>query len=199
MSEIVAIQNETLNNLLNDLQLSGYEPSVTMEALANAASRYIRDLKINVSNALNNTQYLNKKEALLLALAVAINEKYNPLKESFAVQAKEEGATEAELAEIAAITSLMNTNNVFYRFRHFMQKDFYNNQPAGIKMSIMMNPVLGKEFFELVSLVISAINGCEMCVSSHEQSVLQHGSSEARVFEAVKTGAIIKGLITVLS
>jgi lipoyl-dependent peroxiredoxin subunit D len=39
---------------------------------------------------------------------------------------------------------LMNTNNVFYRFRHFMGKDFYNNQPAGIKMSIMMNPVLGK-------------------------------------------------------
>ena len=199
MSEIVAIQNETLNNLLNDLQLSGYEPSVNMEALVNAESRYIKDLKINVSNALNNTQYLNKKKALLLALAVAINEKFDLLKESFINQAKEEGAGEAEIAEITAITSLMNTNNVFYRFRHFMQKDFYNNQPAGIKMSVMMNPVLGKEFFELVSLVISAINGCEMCVSSHEQSVLQHGSSEARIFEAVKTGAIIKGLITVLS
>lgn len=199
MSEIVAIQNETLNNLVNDLQLQGYEPSANMETLANAASRYIKDLKINVSNALNNTQYLNRKEALLLGLAVAINEKFDLLKQSFTTQAKEEGAGEAEIAEITAITSLMNTNNVFYRFRHFMQKDFYNNQPAGIKMSVMMNPVLGKEFFELVSLVISAINGCEMCVSSHEQSVLQHGSSEARVFEAVKTGAIIKGLITVLS
>jgi alkyl hydroperoxide reductase subunit D len=62
-----------------------------------------------------------------------------------------------------------------------------------------MNPVTGKEFFELVSLVISSVNGCEMCVSSHEQSVLQHGSSESKVFEAVKTGSIIKGLITVLA
>ena len=199
MSEIVAIQNETLNNLLHNLQIPDYEPSASLELLGNAASRYIKDLKINVGNALNNTQYLSKKEALLMALAVAINEKYNPLKESFTAQAKEEGATDAELAEIAAITSLMNINNVFYRFRHFMQKDFYNNQPAGIKMSVMMNPVQGKEFFELVSLVISSINGCEMCVSSHEQSVLQHGSSEARIFEAVKTGAVIKGLITVLS
>lgn len=199
MSEIIAIQNETLNNLLYDLQIPDYEPSANLELLDNTASRYIKDLKINVSNALNNTQYLSKKEALLLALAVAINEKYNPLKESFTLQAKEEGATEAELSEIVAITSLMNTNNVFYRFRHFMPKDFYNNQPAGIKMSVMMNPVLGKEFFELVSLVISAINGCQMCVSSHEQSVLQHGSSEARVYEAVKAGAVIKGLITVLS
>ena len=80
-----------------------------------------------------------------------------------------------------------------------MKKEFYSNQPAGIKMSIMMNPVLGKAFFELVSLVVSSINGCEMCVTSHEQSVLQHGYSESKIFEAVKLGAIIKGLITVLS
>ncbi|MGN6494075.1 MAG: carboxymuconolactone decarboxylase family protein [Agriterribacter sp.] len=199
MSGTIVIQNETFNNLLADLGIPEYEPSANVQALLNAEARYIKDLKINVSNVLNNTQYLNRKEALLLALATAINEKYDLLKESFASQAKTEGATEAELAEIVALVSLMNTNNVFYRFRHFMQKDFYNNQPAGIKMSIMMNPVLGKEFFELASLAISAINGCEMCVSSHEKSVLQHGSSEARVFEAVKAVSVIKGLINTLS
>jgi alkyl hydroperoxide reductase subunit D len=80
-----------------------------------------------------------------------------------------------------------------------MQKDYYSNTPAGIKMSIMMNPVLGKEFFELLSLVVSSINGCEMCVTSHEQSILQHGGSESRIFEGVKLGAIIKSLITVLA
>ena len=199
MSETVLVQNETFNNLLNDLQIQNYTPSINMQVLLNAESRYIKDLKINTSNALNNTQYISRKEALLLALAVAVNEKSELLQESFALLSREAGATEAEIAEMIACTSLMNTNNVFYRFRHFMQKDFYNNQPAGIKMSIMMNPATGKEFFELVSLVISSINGCEMCVSSHEQSVLQHGSSESKVFEAVKTGAIIKGLITVLS
>jgi alkyl hydroperoxide reductase subunit D len=199
MSEIALVQNETFNNLLNDLRIQDYTPSANMQALLNAESRFIKDLKINTSNALNNTQYISRKEALLLAVAVAVNEKSGLLQESFTSLAKETGATEAEIAEMIACTSLMDTNNVFYRFRHFMQKDFYNNQPAGIKMSIMMNPVTGKEFFELVSLVISSINGCEMCVSSHEQSVLQHGSTESKVFEAVKTGAIIKGLITALS
>ena len=198
MSE-TAIQNETFVNLLNDLQLPDYTPSANAQLLLNTEARYIKDLKINVSNVLNNAQYLNRKEALLLALAVTVNEKFDALKDSFTSLATEAGATEAEIAEIIACTSLMNTNNVFYRFRHFMGKEFYSNQPAGIKMSIMMNPVLGKEFFELVSLVVSSINGCEMCVTSHEQSVLQHGSSESRVFEAVKLGAIIKGLITVLS
>ncbi|RFM30336.1 carboxymuconolactone decarboxylase family protein [Deminuibacter soli] len=199
MSESVAIQNETFVNLVNDLKLTDYTPSANAQALLAVDARYIKDLKINVGNVLNNAQYLNRKESLLLALSVAVNEKFDVLKEAFTTLATEAGATAAEIAEVIAATSLMNTNNVFYRFRHFMQKDFYTNQPAGIKMSIMMNPVLGKEFFELLSLVVSSINGCEMCVTSHEQSVLQHNSSESRVFEAVKLGAVIKGLITVLS
>lgn len=193
------VQNETFANLLNELQIPDYVPSNNMQALLNVEARFIKDLKINVGNVLTNTQYLSKKEALLLALAVAINEKFDILKSSFTQQAIDAGASAAEIAEIVACTSLMNTNNIFYRFRHFMHKDSYSNMPAGIKMSIMMNPVLGKEFFELVSLVISSINGCEMCVTSHEQSVLQHGSSEQKVFEAVKLGAVIKGLINVLS
>jgi alkyl hydroperoxide reductase subunit D len=199
MSVLEAIQNETFVNLLTDLKLTSYTPSANAKALLDTEARYIKDLKINVSNVLNNTQHLNRKEALLLALGVAVNEKFDLLKTAFTTLAEEAGATPAEIAEVIACTSLMNTNNVFYRFRHFMQKDFYTNQPAGIKMSIMMNPVTGKEFFELLSLVISSINGCEMCVTSHEQSVLQHGSSESRVFEAVKLGAVIKGLITILA
>jgi alkyl hydroperoxide reductase subunit D len=199
MSQETVIQNETFNNLLNDLQIPDYNPSSTAQQLLQVESKYIKDLKINVSNVLNNTQYLNKKEALLLAFAVAVNEKFDLLKDAFRAQALEAGATDAELAEIIACTSLMNANNIFYRFRHYVKKDFYTNTPAGIKMSIMMNPVLGKEFFELVSLVISSINNCEMCITSHEQSILQHGGSESRILEGVKLGAIIKSLITVLA
>jgi len=199
MSGVATIPNETFQNLLGELNIPGYEPSASVLALVAGESRYIKDLKINVGNVLNNSQYLNRKEAVLLALAVAVNERFPLLQESFTGLAREAGATDAEIGEIVACTSLMNTNNVFYRFRHFMKKEFYDNQPAGIKMSIMASPVLGKEFFELVSLVISSINGCEMCVSSHERSVLQHGSSEARVMEGVKLGAIIRGLIAVLA
>lgn len=194
-----AIQNETFSNLLEDLEIKNYTPSSNVLALLQTEARYIKDIKINVGNVLNNNQHVSQKEALLLALAVAVNEKFDLLKESFTRLCKKENATEQEIAEIIACASLMNINNVFYRFRHFMHKEFYDNQPAGIKMSIMVNPVLGKEFFELTSLVLSSINGCERCVTSHEKSVLQHGSSESRVFEAVKLGAVIKGLITILS
>ncbi|MBN8853532.1 MAG: carboxymuconolactone decarboxylase family protein [Sphingobacteriales bacterium] len=194
MSTTVTLQNETFQNLLLELNIPDYEPSANVKALVAVESRFIKDLKINAGNVLNNNQHLNRKESLLLALAVAVNEKFVLLQESFTGLAKDAGATDAEVAEIIACTSLMNTNNIFYRFRHFIQKDFYTNQPAGIKMSIMANPVLGKEFFELVSLVVSSINGCEMCVSSHERSVLQHGSSESQGFGGGEVGGYYQGV-----
>ena len=185
--------------MLTDLRLTSYEPSANVLALVSVESRFIKDLKINVGNVLNNGQQLSRKEALLLALSIAVNERFVLLQGSFTGMAREAGASDAEVAEVIACVSLMNTNNIFYRFRHFVHKEFYDNTPAGIKMSIMANPVLGKEFFELVSLVVSSVNGCELCVVSHERSVLQHGSSESRVLEAVKLGAVVKGLITILS
>jgi alkyl hydroperoxide reductase subunit D len=189
--------SETKKNLLAELNLPTDLASVFLDRLNSADHRYIKDLKINVSNSLKAST-LSEKDAVLLALGVAINEKASLLVSSLEELAKAKGVEEKELLEVASCVSLMNANNVFYRFRHFMDKESYNNIPAGIRMSIMMNPVLGKEFFELLSLVISAINGCEMCVTSHEASVKSHGASEQRIFEAVRLGAILKSFIVLL-
>lgn len=189
--------NETLERLLNDLQINVADSGDKLERIAAADQKYIKDIKINTSNALNYAN-LSKKEIYLLALAIAVNEKNKTLQTAFETLGRREGVSEHEFAEVLSCVSLMNINNVFYRFRHFAGKDYYNTTPAGIKMTIMANPVLGKEFFELLSLAISAVNGCEMCVTSHEQSVLQHGSSEARVYDAVRLAATIKGFCVLI-
>ena len=193
------IENETYNNLLSFLAIEDYTPSEEASLLLETNARYIKDLKINVSNALKNAQNLSQKEAYLIAYSVAVNEKFIPLKKAFKQAAVAAGATQAELAEIVSLTSLMNVNNIFYRFRHFANKEFYNTQPAGIKMSIMASPVIGKEAFELISLVVSSVNGCELCVTSHESKLIAEGTPEIKILEAVKLGAVIKGLITVLA
>jgi alkyl hydroperoxide reductase subunit D len=186
-----AATSNTKESLYKEVNLPADFESVLLDKFSKLDHRYLKDLKINVGNVLK-TQTLNRKESLFLALGVAINEKNAPLQSALEGLAIQEGADDKELAEVAACVSLMNANNVFYRFRHFMDKEYYNSAPAGIKMSIMMNPVLGKEFFELLSLVISALNGCEMCVTSHEQSVLTHGGSQARIFDAIRLGAVFK-------
>lgn len=190
--------NETIQNLFADLNIPADYKSESLEKLAAVDSRYLKDLKLNIGTVLKSTN-INKKEAYLLALAVVVNEKSTLLINAFETLARKEEASNAEIAEIHACTSLMNTNNIFYRFRHYLpQNQYYNNTPAGLRMSIMMSPVLGKEFFELVSLVVSALNGCELCVTSHETSVKQHGATEARIYDAIRLGAVIKSLVVVL-
>lgn len=189
--------SETRDNLLIELNLPVDSQFALLEQLDQAEHRYIKDLKINVSNALKS-QNLTEKEAVLLALAVSVNQKHSITIDSLTALAKDKGATDAEINEIHALVSLLNANNVLYRFKHFVEKEYYNTAPAGIRMSIMMNPVLGKEFFELASLTVSALNGCEMCVKSHEQSVRNHGASEARIFDAIRLTSIFKSLIVLL-
>ncbi|MCU7495283.1 MAG: alkylhydroperoxidase [Ignavibacteria bacterium] len=185
---------ETKTDLLKDLKIDEARRFNSLEAMVTGDTRYLRDLRINLKNTLTSSENISLKEAYLLALAVASNEKNEILVCSFTDYAKENGATEGEIAEIHACASMLSINNVLYRFRHFAKEEAYNNMPAGIKMNVMMNPVLGREFFELVSLAVSAVNGCETCVSSHEASVRKLGTSQARVFDAIRLASVVRGL-----
>ena len=44
----------------------------------------------------------------------------------------------------------------------------------------------------LVCLAVSAINGCEVCVRSHEQVITEGGVSEDQVHDAVRIAATIQ-------
>jgi lipoyl-dependent peroxiredoxin subunit D len=75
-----------------------------------------------------------------------------------------------------------------------MHKESYNNSPGRIRMNIMMKPSTGKEFFELASLAVSAINGCELCVTSHEASLIHLASSEQRIWDAIRLSSVMASL-----
>jgi lipoyl-dependent peroxiredoxin subunit D len=184
---------ETKIDLLRDLGLPEESNYQALEKLTETESRYLRDLRVNLKSALSG-ETLTLKEAYLLALSAAANEENDVLSKAFEEKAIENGADQGEVAEAIACASLLATNNILYRFRHYANKDVYEQQPARIKMNIMMKPVLGKEFFELISLAISAINGCERCITSHEASIMQLGTTEPRIFDAIRVAAVVVGL-----
>jgi lipoyl-dependent peroxiredoxin subunit D len=184
---------ETKTDLLRDLGLSEESNFQALEKLTETESRYLRDLRVNLKSALSG-ETLTLKEAYLLALSAAANEENDVLSKAFEEKAIENGADQGEVAEAIACASLLATNNILYRFRHYANKDVYEQQPARVKMNIMMKPVLGKEFFELMSLAISAINGCERCITSHEASIMQLGTTEPRIFDAIRVAAVVVGL-----
>lgn len=182
--------SETTQEFLDFVKVDKEYRTDALDLLEEGKSRYVTDLKLNFKNSFES-EHLSKKEVGLLGVALAVNANNSVLKRFFRDNAATEGATEAEIAEAVACASLLSANNVFYRFRHFVNKEKYNEIPARIKMNIMARPVTGKEFFELISLAVSAVNGCEMCVKSHENSLIELGSKEERIFESVRLAAVI--------
>jgi len=158
--------------------------------LTKTDSRYLRDVRVSLKNVLESA-HLNQKETTLLAVAIASNNRNHSLAENFAAMAVVAGATDEEVAEAMACASLLSANNVLYRFRHFTGKEKYQQLQAGIKMNIMARPVMGKPLFELISLAVSAVNGCEMCVNAHEHSVLELGYTEEQVWDAIRLAAVV--------
>ncbi len=182
--------------MLEELEIPD-SSSEKLRRITNSESRYAKDLKANLQQALKNNE-LSPKESAFIGLSVSVNDRSNAGIDVFTALSKKHGATNDEITEVYSCTSLLAMNNVFYKFRHMVDKEFYSKSPAGIKMSVVGKPVLGKEFFELLSLVVSALNGCEQCIKSHENSILKHGCSEARVYEAIKSASIFRGLIVLL-
>jgi alkyl hydroperoxide reductase subunit D len=185
--------NETLKDLLLDLSLEENFNNPSLDMLLAGDSKYLRDLRMNLKGFWKSKD-LSEKEAHLISVAIANNDSNTCLEKAFSLKAEAAGATKAEIADAIACASLLTINNVMYRFRHFMGKESYEQMRAGLRMNIMLNPVLGKEFFELVSLCVSAVNGCEQCVKSHEASLIALGTSESRIFEAIKLSSVISSL-----
>lgn len=161
-----------------------------LDLLVTGESRYLRDLKMNFKTILKG-EHLSAKEISLLGVSVAANDKNDLLLNFFTAKSKENEASDVEIGEAVACASLLSSNNILYRFRHFADNEKYSQLPARMRMNVMMNPVLGKEFFELVSLAISAVNGCELCVNAHEKSLIELGTKEERIFESIRISSVI--------
>ena len=74
-----------------------------------------------------------------------------------------------------AAAALMGMNNVYYRFRHMVGREEYAQKPARLRMQRLVQVATNKVDFELFCLAVSAINGCESCIRSHERVVVEGG------------------------
>ncbi len=181
---------DIISEILQSLGLATNYRTASLTLLENGESRYLRDFKLNFGSTLTS-DHLTTQECALIGLSTAVNNNNIPLTQFFTNQAHQQGASAADIAEAAGCASLLASNNIFYRFRHFTQKEKYTQIPARIRMQLMMKPVTGKEFFELMSLAISAVNGCEMCVNAHEDSLIKLGTTEERIFDAVRISSLV--------
>lgn len=155
-----------------------------------------KDLKLNLSNVLEQGS-LGESQRWAIALATSIATRHAGLIDAVAKDAAGKLSPEV-LDDAKAAAALMGMNNVYYRFKHFMNRDEYETAPARLRMQRIAKPASNKVDFELFCLAVSAVHGCEMCVNAHEKVVREGGMSVENVVDAVRIAATIHGVANAL-
>jgi len=168
---------------------------MSLKTFADALPDYAKDIRLNVGSLLGD-QTLGDQRKYGLLHACAHGSGYKPIVE--ATEAEAEGKLSAEAANAArAAAAVMAMNNVYYRFVHLASNKEYAQMPAKLRMNVIGSPGIDKVDFELFSLAVSAMNGCGMCVDSHEKVLRQHNVGADIIQSAARVGAVMKAAATV--
>ena len=167
-----------------------------LESLRNAIPDAAKDLRLNLGNVLQPGT-LTKEQVWGTAVACALAARNPQLRQATLEDALlHVGPGVVEDAKAAA--ALMGMNNVYYRFKHLVGRDEYAQKPARLRMQRLAQVATNKTDFELFCLAVSAINGCESCVRSHERVVIEGGLNEDHVNDAVRIAATFHGVAVAL-
>jgi alkyl hydroperoxide reductase subunit D len=149
-----------------------------------------RDIKLNLQAVLQAGGALSPEQRWGVALASAYAARNPQLVEAVLADARS-NVGENVIEDARAAAALMAMNNVYYRFRHLVGKPVYSQKPARLRMNRIAQPLTSKVDFELFSLAVSAISGCELCIQAHEKVVIEGGLTEDHVHDAVRIAATI--------
>ena len=168
---------------------------MTLKTFADTLPDYAKDLRLNLGSVLSD-QLLGDQRKYGLLLACAHGTGYRPLVE--AAEAEVEGKLSPEAANAArGAAAVMAMNNIYYRFVHLASNPEYATMRAGLRMNFIGAPGIEKADFELFSLAVSAMNGCGMCIDSHEKVLQQHGVKAETIQAAARIAAIMRAVATV--
>jgi len=96
-----------------------------------------------------------------------------------------------------AAAAIMGMNNVYYRFQHLAENKKYGTIPARLRMNVIRSHGIEPVDFELFCIAASAINGCGVCIDSHEKVVREKGTGEEVILGCVRIASVIHALATV--
>lgn len=153
---------------------------------------YAKDLRLNLDSVLSESGApgLNPTQIGIIALASAIASRHPPLTSAISEHFAET-LSEAEANAARAAAAIMGMNNIYYRFVHLVGDEEYGKLRASLRMNVMANPGCEKVDFELASIAVSAINGCGMCLESHEKTLRKHEVAPVAIQSAARIAAVI--------
>ena len=170
---------------------------MSLDALRETLPAYAKDLSLNLGSLASET-VLNdqQKWGAFLASAHAIG--VAPVVKAIEAEAAAVLSPEALNAARSA-AAIMGMNNIYYRSLHLLQNAEYRTLPARLRMNIIANPGVDKSDFELWCTAVSAVNGCGMCLDSHEEELKKHGVANTQVQAALRIASVMNAASRVAS
>lgn len=169
---------------------------MSLETLKGRIPDYAKDIKLNLSSlAADETLSAQRHWGTFLASALATGNAQ--VIAEISAESAQHLSPEAQNAAKAA-AAIMAMNNVYYRFVHLAKNKEYATLPAKLRMNVIASPGVDKADFELWSLAVSAINGCGMCIDSHEAELRKQGLSAAEIQASVRIAATVAAVAAVI-
>lgn len=168
---------------------------MSLKQFAESLPDYAKDIRLNLGSILSD-QLIGEERKLSLLLACAHGSGYRPLVAAAEAEI-ERRLSDSQANAARGAAAVMAMNNVYYRFVHLTSNPEYGKLPARLRMNFIGSHGIAKEEFELMSLAVSAMNGCGMCMDSHERVLLEHGVKPDAIQSAVRIAAVMKALATV--
>jgi alkyl hydroperoxide reductase subunit D len=173
---------------------------MNIEQIRDALPDYARDLKLNLGTVLTTAGApgLNEKQIWSIALASAIASRNTSFARSIEASARDHLA-ESDIVGAKAAAAIMGMNNIYYRFLHLVEDGEYQTMPARLRMNVIASHGIDKLDFELISLAVSAVNGCGLCITSHEKKLRSHDVSRESIQSAIRIAATVHAVAGVLA
>ena len=167
-----------------------------LEEIKNKLPFYAKDLKLNLSSLMREeTLSPVRRYGALFAAALASGNA--SLIQAASIEAARH-LSDAEMDNVKAANAMMGMTNIYYRFLHMAKDSMYGQMAPGLRMQIIGNPPADKIDFELYSLVVSVVNGCEYCVAAHDAALKNAGLTPEAIQAGVRIAATVHGAASVL-
>ncbi len=169
---------------------------MSLDALREQIPDFAKDIRLNLGSLANETTLTDQQKwGAFLASAIAIGQP--SVVASFEAEAAQRLTPEAIMA-VRSAAAIMAMNNVYYRSLHLMTNPEYRTLRAGLRMNVLANPGVEKVDFELWSLAVSAINGCGMCLDSHEVELKKHNVPALNIQVALRIASVVAAASAIL-
>lgn len=152
---------------------------------------FLRDFAMNFRKFVGTEGALDVRTKTLLALATACQARCPAWWELLSDRARRLGVTEVQLREVVALVATNAMYNAFFKFRELSGSELFSGMPVGLRAHTLSGTSLDEKTVELISLVVSNLNGCRPCTSGHVEAARRLGLTDEQILEAVQCAATL--------